>query len=90
MSAEKEPGMNKDSLIDYLLSHGFERNGDRFSKDILVVERNDKERRFEIFYDVGERMPAYFYDDFLKDFTVKVFDGFFSGLYDAIKTFDEE
>lgn len=89
MSAEKEPGMTKDSLIEYLLEHGFERAGDRFSKDILVVERNDNERRFEIFYDTGERTSAYFYDDFLGNFTVNVIDGFFSGLYDAIKTFDE-
>ncbi len=54
------------------------------------MERNDKERRFEIFYDTGERLPVYFYDDFLGGFTVKVIDGFFSGLYDAIKTFDED
>jgi hypothetical protein len=90
MGTDKEPGMTKESLIEYLLSHGFDRNGDRFSKDILVVERNDKERRFEIFYDTGERTPVYFYDDFLGGFTVKVIDGFFSGLYDAIKTFDED
>lgn len=90
MGVEKGPGMTKESLIEYLLSHGFERNGDRFSKENLVVERNDKERRFEIFYDTGERVPAYFYDEFLGDFNVKVIDGFFTGLYDAIKTFDEE
>ena len=90
MGTEKEPGMTKDSLIEYLLSHGFEQKGDRFSKDILVVERNDKKRRFEIFYDTGERLPVYFYDDFLGGFTVKVIDGFFSGLHDAIKTFDEK
>lgn len=81
--------MSKDELIEYLTSNGFTANGNEYRKDILVVRQNDDESRFEVFYDSGERTPAYWYYDLVKDFEPKVIDGFFTGLYDAISTFDE-
>lgn len=81
--------MSKDELIEYFTSHGFTTKGNEYRKDILVVRQNDDESRFEVFYDSGERIPAYWYYDFLKDFELKVIDRFFTGLYDAISTFDE-
>ena len=81
--------MSKDELIEYLTSHGFTANGNKYRKDILVVRQNDDKSRFEVFYDSGERIPVYWYYDLVKDFELKVIDGFFTGLYDAISTFDE-
>lgn len=82
--------MSKDELIEYLTSHGFTANGNEYRKDILVVRQNDDESRFEVFYDSGERIriPVYWYYDLVKDFKPKVIDGLFTGLYDAISTFD--
>ena len=81
--------MSKDELIEYLTSHGFTANGNEYSKDILVVRQNDDESRFEVFYDSDERIPVYWYYDLVKNFEPKVIDGFFTGLYDAISTFDD-
>lgn len=80
--------MTKDELVKCLINQGFSHTGNEYRKDILVVARNDKERRFEVFYDVGEKTPAYLYDDLIKDYKPGVLEHFFSGLYDAIKTFD--
>ena len=81
--------MTKDELIECLLNQGFSCNGNEYRKDILVVSRNDTERRFEVFYDVGEKIPVYWYDDLIKDYKPGVLEHFFTGLYDAIKTFDD-
>lgn len=80
--------MTKDELVKCLIDQGFASNRNEYRKDILVVSRNDKERRFEVFYDVGEKIPAYLYDDLIKDYKPVVLEHFFSNLYDAIKTFD--
>ena len=81
--------MTKDEVVKCLLDQGFSRKGNEYRKDILVVSRNDKERRFEVFYDSGEKIPAYLYDDLIKDYKPGVLENFFSGLHDAIKTFDD-
>lgn len=82
--------MNKDEIFQYLLSHGFTQKDKEYRKDILVARHNEEKNRLEVFYDVGEKLPAYLYYDLIKDFKPNTIDSFFTNLYEAIKTFDED
>ncbi len=82
--------MNKDEIFQYLLSHGFTRKDNEFRKDILVARHNEERNRLEVLYDIGEKLPVYWYYDILKDFNPHAIDSYFNNLYDAIKTFDEQ
>lgn len=84
----KTEKMTPCDVIKYLCEHGFNVQGTEYRKDILVVKRNDEEKRFEVYYNTGDLTPAYLYDDFIKDSTPAVIDSFFSGLYNAISTFN--
>lgn len=82
--------MTPEELIKYLLESGFAKNGDDYEKDILVARRNEKEKRFEIFYrgkDGTEDTPVYWYDQFLANSTPAAMKYLFTGLYDEIKNF---
>lgn len=82
--------MNKDEIFQYLLSHGFTRKDNEFRKDILVARHNEEKNRLEVLYDIGEKLPVYWYYDILKDLNPLAIDSYFNNLYDAIKTFDAE
>lgn len=82
--------MNKDEIFQYLLSHGFTRKDNEFRKDILVARHNEEKNRLEVLYDIGEKLPVYWYYDILKDLNPNAIDSYFNNLYDAIKTFDEQ
>ncbi len=82
--------MNKDEIFQYLLSHGFTRKDNEYRKDILVARHNEEKNRLEVFYDVGEKLPVYWYYDLIKDFKPGTVENFFTNLYEAIKTFDED
>ena len=84
----KTEKMTPCEVIKYLREHGFNVHGTEYRKDILVVKRNDEEKRFEVYYDTGDRTPAYLYDDFIKDLSLAAIDSFFSGLYNAISRFN--
>jgi len=84
----KTEKMTPYEVIKYLHEHGFNVHGTEYRKDILVVKRNDEEKRFEVYYDTGDCPPTYLYDDFIKDLSPGAIDSYFSGLYNAISTFD--
>ena len=44
--------MTTDDFAKRLLELGFTRDGNEFSKDILVFRQNDAENRFEVFYEL--------------------------------------
>lgn len=83
--------MTPEELIKYLLESGFTKNGDDYEKDILVARRNEKEKRFEIFYrgkgGTEDTPPVYWYDQFLANSTPAAMKYLFTGLYDEIKNF---
>lgn len=82
--------MNKEEIFQYLLSHGFTQKDNEYRKDILVARHNEEKNRLEVFYDLGEKLPVYWYYDIIKDFNPNAIDSYFTNLHDAIKTFDED
>lgn len=84
----KTEKMTPCEVIKYLREHGFNVQGTEYRKDILVVKRNDAEKRFEVYYDTDDCPPAYLCDDFIKNLSPAAIDSYFSGLYNAISTFN--
>jgi len=85
--------MTKDELISLLLEQGFTLDGNEYRKDILVFRRNDAELRFEVFYSGEhgtENTPVYFYDSLYRKLSKTALAYYVNGLYEAIKTFDED